>query len=205
MHEIVYKVIRFIKFLKKKNDMKKRVFIIHGWGGGPEGACLPWLKIKLEENGFEVFAPQMPNTDEPVPKEWVKYISELVGIPNEQTFFVGHSIGCQAIMRYLQTINQKVGGVVFIAGWFILENLELEEIEIAKPWVKNNIYFKKLRKISQNYVEIISDNDPFGGFEKNKKMFSEKLGAKIIVLNNAGHIEDSELSVALEELLRIAK
>lgn len=186
--------------------MKKRFFIIHGWGGGPEGACLLWIKNELEKIGYEVIAPQMPNTDEPTVEEWVNHLSEIVGTLDEQTFFVGHSIGCQAIMRYLQTIDQKIGGAVFIAGWFVLENLETEEIEIAKPWVNSNtINFEKLRKISQNYVEIISDNDPFGGFEENKKIFSEKLDAKIIVLNNAGHIEDPELPVALEELLRISK
>ena len=166
---------------------------------------MPWLKIKLEEKGFEVFAPQMPNTNEPVVEEWIRYISELVSVPNEKTYFIGHSIGCQAIIRYLQTIDQKIGGAIFIAGWFILENLDSEEIEIAKPWVKNNINFEKLRKISQNYVEIISDNDPFDCFEENKKIFSEKLGAKVIVLNKAEHIENSELPVALEELLKITK
>ena len=185
--------------------MKKRVFIIHGWGGGPEGACLPWLKNKLEKIGYEVLAPQMPNTDEPVIEEWINHISEIVGTPDEETYFVGHSIGCQAIMRYLQTMDHKIGGAVFIAGWFVLENLEPEEIEIAALWTQNNIDFEKLRKISQNYAEIISDNDPFGGFKENKKIFSEKLGAKIIVLNNAGHIENAELPVALEELIRIAK
>ncbi|HOW60283.1 MAG TPA: alpha/beta hydrolase [Candidatus Moranbacteria bacterium] len=185
--------------------MKKRVFIIHGWGGGPEGACLPWLKNELEKIGYEVVAPQMPNTDEPAVEEWINHISEIVGTPDEETYFVGHSIGCQAIMRYLQTMDHKIGGAVFIAGWFVLENLEPEEIEIAAPWTQNNIDFEKLRKISQNYAEIISDNDPFGGFKENKKIFSEKLGAKIIVLNNAGHIENAELPVALEELIRIAK
>jgi len=186
--------------------MKKRVFIIHGWGGGPEGACLPWLKTKLEEKGFEVVASQMPNTAVPIIKDWVNYISKLVGTPDEQTYFVGHSIGCQAIMRYLQTIDKKVGGALFIAGWFMLENLESEDIEIAKPWVeKSTINFEKLKRVSKNYVEIISDNDPFGGFEENRKIFLEKLGAKVIILNNAGHIEDYELPTALEELLKIAR
>jgi predicted alpha/beta hydrolase family esterase len=186
--------------------MKKRVFIIHGWGGGPEGGCLPWLKIKLEEKSFEVIATQMPNADEPVIEEWVNYISELVGMPDKETYFLGHSIGCQAIMRYLQTIDHKIGGAVFLAGWFVLENLEPEEIPIAAPWVdRSTINFQKLKEVSGNYVEIISDNDPFGGFEENKKIFLEELGAKIIVLNNAGHIEDAKLPVALEELLRISK
>lgn len=185
--------------------MKRRVFIIHGWGGGPEGGCFPWLKNKLEEKGFEVIAPQMPNTEFPVIEKWAKYLSELVGGPDENTYFVGHSIGCQAIMRYLQTIDRKVGGAVFIADWFVLENLDEEEFEIAKPWLENPIDFEKLRKFSDNYVEIISDNDPYGGFEENRKIFSEKLGAKIIVLNNAGHVEQPKLPAVLEELLIIAK
>jgi uncharacterized protein len=106
-------------------------------------------------------------------------------------------------MRYLQTIDQKVGGAIFVAGWFVLENLEYEESEvIAKPWVDSStIDFEKLKKVTSNYIEIISDNDFYGGFEENKKIFSEKLGTKIIELHNVGHIEQSELPIALEELL----
>lgn len=185
--------------------MKKRVFIIHGWGGTSDSNCFPWLKNELEKHDFEVVVPQMPNTDFPVAKEWIDYLSELVGTPDENTYFVGHSIGCQTIMKYLQTIDQKIGGAIFIAGWFMLENLEPEEILVITSWLEKAIDFEKLKKISQNYIEIISDNDPFGGFEENKKIFSENLGAKIIVLNNAGHIENPELPIALEELLRISK
>jgi len=77
--------------------MKKRVFIIHGWGGSPEGGCLPWLKSELEKNNFEVLAPQMPNTEEPKIEEWVSYLSEFVGEIDENTCFVGHSIGCRLV------------------------------------------------------------------------------------------------------------
>ncbi len=187
--------------------MKKRIFIIHGWGGDPNSNWLPWLKNELKKYNFEVTVPQMPNTMRPTIAEWVDNLAKLVGTPDEQTYFVGHSIGCQTIMRYLQTIDQKIGGAIFVAGWFVLENLESEEIaQIAMPWIDSNtIDLKKLKKISQNYVEIISDNDPYGGFEENKKIFFEKLDAKIIILNNAGHILDTKLPVALEELLRISR
>ena len=185
--------------------MKKRVFIIHGWGGTPDSIWFPWLKIKLEKNDFEVIVPQMPNTDFPVAKEWITYLSKIVIESDENTYFVGHSIGCQAIMKYLQTIDQKIGGAIFVAGWFMLENLEPEEILVVTSWFESAINFEKLKRNSQNYVEIISDNDPVGGFKENKKIFSENLGAKIIVLNNAGHIEDPELPIALKELLRISR
>jgi len=184
--------------------MKKRVYIIHGWGFNADEKWYPWLKRELEAKGFDVFAPQMPNTNEPVIEEWVTYLAKLVGTPDKQTYFMGHSIGCQAIMRYLQTIDTKIGGAVFIAGWVVLHNLEDEEIPIAKPWIETPLDFEKLKTLTKNYSLIISDNDPFGRFEENEVAF-EKLGAKIIVLKNAGHIEDAELPVALEKILKYSK
>ncbi|KKU54031.1 MAG: hypothetical protein UX75_C0029G0017 [Candidatus Moranbacteria bacterium GW2011_GWE2_47_10] len=184
--------------------MKKRVFIIHGWGGSPEGGCLPWLKSKLEKNNFEVIAPQMPNTEEPKIREWVPHLSKLVGSVDENTFFVGHSIGCQAIMRYLEKTGGKTGGALYLAGWFVLENLPEEEIEIAREWTETPIDLEKVKDATKNHVLIISDNDPFGGFEKNKEMFS-RLGAKIIILPGAEHIENLELPVALEEIIDLTK
>lgn len=146
----------------------------------------------------------MPNTEEPIIEEWIKYMHEIVGAPDENTYFIGHSIGCQAIMRYLQTVEQKVGGTVFIAGWFVLYNLDEEEIKIAKPWIETPIDFEKVKSVSKKHSLIISDNDPFGGFEGNIENF-KKLNVKINILSDAGHIEDAELPIALEEILRISK
>jgi len=38
--------------------MKKAV-LIHGWEGYPEEGWRPWLKEKLEANGFQVFVPAL--------------------------------------------------------------------------------------------------------------------------------------------------
>ncbi len=86
---------------------KKRIFIIHGWDGNPNEAWLGWLQDELKKKNIEVFAPQMPNTHKPKIKEWVSFLFDLVGEPDEQTFFIGHSIGCQTIMRYLEKIFPK--------------------------------------------------------------------------------------------------
>src|SRR3989344_2952524 len=99
--------------------MNKRVFVIHGWGGGPEEGWFPLLKNELQGHGLEVIVPAMPNTDNPKIEEWVSSLAKMVGQPDENTFFVGHSIGCQAILRYIESINKKVGGAVFVAGWFV--------------------------------------------------------------------------------------
>lgn len=190
--------------------MKKRVFIIHGWEGNPEEGWFPWLKKELEQKGFEVFAPVMPNTDEPKIEEWVPFIVNLVGEPDEDTYFVGHSIGCQAIMRYLETLgNKKIGGIIFVAGWFHLVNLEgPEEEKIAKPWVENKINLEKVKNTSDNFIAIFSDNDDWVPLS-DKDIFAKELNAKIIVEKNKGHFCEAsglkELPIVLDSILRMSK
>ncbi len=194
----------------------KRVFIIHGWDGNPEEAWIVWLKKKLSEKGFEVFAPAMPNTDEPVIEEWVNFLENLVGEPDENTYFVGGSIGCQTILRYLEKIKgKKVGGVVFVAGWFNLSEFTFKEEPadeeeariIAKPWLENPIDIKQIRKSTKNIVAIFSDNDPYVSIS-DKDIFHEKLGAKIIIESKKGHFRDidgvKELPSVFDSLLKMA-
>lgn len=188
---------------------QKRVYIIHGWDEHPKDCWLPWLKNELGNKRFEVSIPAMPNTEEPKIEEWVSHLLSLAPDPDENTYFVGHSIGCQAILRYLEKLdNKKIGGVVFVAGWFTLTNLETEEErKIADPWLKTPIDFEKVKNAAGNIIAIFSDNDPFVPLEENKKLFSEKLSAKIIIENNKGHFtgEDGifELPIVLRELEKL--
>lgn len=189
----------------------KRVFIIHQWMAGADGDWRPWLKSELEKNGYEVFVPDMPDIDTPVIEKWVSHLEKIVGVPDKDAYFVGHSIGCQAIMRYLEKLpdNEKVGGAIFVAGWFKLENLEDDETrETAKPWIETPVNFEKIKTVLPKSTLIISDNDPYNAFEENKQRFTE-IGSEIIVLHGVGHIttEDgfSELPVVLEELLKMAQ
>jgi hypothetical protein len=191
----------------------KRVIVVHQWMAGAEGDWRPWLKTELEKSGYQVSVPQMPDIDTPVIEKWVGHLAEVVGRPDKETYFIGHSIGCQAIMRYLETYpfkpGETVGGAIFVAGWFDLKNLEDGETEaIAKPWIETPIDLEKVRTVLPESTLIISDNDPYGAFEENKKKFGE-LDSKIIVLKGAGHItaEDgfTELPVILSELQNLQR
>ncbi len=186
----------------------KRIFIVHRWEGEIDTDWYPWLKTELEKSGHQVFILKMPNSSVPTIENWVTYIAEKVGEPDSDTYFIGHSIGCQAILRYLDSCDfdsgAHVGGAVFVSGWFKLENLEDEETkEVAKPWMEEPIDLDKVKAVLPRSTLIISDNDPYGAFELNKKKFKE-IGSKIIVLHNAGHITAyngySKLPEALSEL-----
>ena len=169
---------------------------------GADGDWRPWLKSELQKLGYEVLVPEMPDIDTPVIESWVNKIAEVVGKPDTNTYFVGHSIGCQAILRYLEKIDTPIGGAVFVAGWFNLKNLESPEVEeIAKPWIETPINLEKVKTVLPKSTLIISDNDPFGCFEENKEKFTE-LGSKIVVMHNARHISAEDGFVELPEILK---
>ena len=185
----------------------KRIFIIHGWEGNHESDWLPWLKSELEKLGHKVFTPDMPKTNRPTIEAWVGHLRELVGTPDKNTYFIGGSIGCQTILRYLETVSTPVGGAIFIAGWFDLKNMESkEEEDIAEPWIKTPIDIAKVKRVLPKSILIISDNDPFGAVEENKKKFAE-LGSKILLMRGAGHISGdygyTKLPEALEEFKKL--
>lgn len=189
--------------------MKKRVFIIHGWGGYPEENWLPWLKKELEAGGFEVSVPQMPDAGNPKIEKWIPKLAEVVGVVDENTYFVGHSMGCQAIARYLESLldGVRIGGAVFVAGFFKrLTGIEESDKEVERHWLTTPINLEKIKEHLTQSVAIFSDNDPFVPLD-NQDDFRDKLGSKIIVEHNKGHFNTkagvTKLPVVLEELLKM--
>ena len=188
---------------------KKRVFIIHGWGGSPDKPLHKWLKSELEKNGFEVVVPEMPNSEEPEIEVWVSNLKEIVGAPDRNTILVGHSIGCQTILRYLEKLHpaSKVGGVVFIAPWLTLSNLESdEERRVAEPWLNTPIKETDLIKYALKITAIFSDNDPYVPSE-NIELFKKRFNAEIIIEHEKGHFAADDgvekLESALNAILKV--
>lgn len=182
--------------------MKKRAYIIHGWGGNPTEAWFPWLANQLEQKGFEVVVPQMPDPEEPKIGAWVSTLADCVGKPDEHTILVGHSIGCPTILRYLEGLpkDAKVGHCVFVAGWFTLKGLESEEEwAIAKPWLETPINEAKVRSACKSFTAFFSDNDPFVPLE-NVEAFEKRLQATTVVLHNRGHFGSNDDTKAFPEL-----
>jgi predicted alpha/beta hydrolase family esterase len=191
--------------------MTKRAFIIHGWEGYPEEGWFPWLKKELENKGYQVQVPAMPNSENPKIDEWVPFLSELVQDPDKETFFVGHSIGCQTILRYLESLEKdtKIGGVVFVAGWINLMNLsDPEEEMIAKPWLETPIEWDNIVKHTNKFVAIFSDNDQFVPIG-DSEIFKKRLGAAVFIEHEKGHFKGEDnitnIPLVLEELLKMTK
>lgn len=185
----------------------KRVFIVHGWGGHPGENWFPWLKHELENRGFEVHIPQLPDADYPRIAHWVSTLTQAVGTLDNHTYFVGHSLGCQTILRYLENMDGKAGGAVFIAGFVLpLKGLDAEETETFKSWASTPLDLAKVRQHLGKSVAIFSDNDQWVQVE-NAAEYEKHLGSKIIIEHEKGHYNEKagflELPLALQELLKV--
>lgn len=192
----------------------KKVVIVHGWDGSPEDSWYPWLKAELEKEGFEVIAPQLPNPGSPRINTWVPALAAAVGTADEQTYLVGHSMGCETIARYVEGLpeGQKVGGAIFVAGFFErLTDIGDDENsrETERDWLDTKPDFAKVRAHLGKSVAIFSDDDPFVPLE-NQDDFRDGLGSEIIIEHAKGHFNlrrdhTKELPLVLEKVLEISQ
>ncbi|MDD5415479.1 MAG: alpha/beta fold hydrolase [Candidatus Daviesbacteria bacterium] len=180
--------------------MNKRVIIVHGWGGSSQNGWISWARKKLEKR-YEVLVPDLPDTNYPKIEKWVPYLAQLMSEVRESDILIGHSMGCQTIMRFLQDLpeGQKVGRVILVAGFgSFLKGLTEAEWQVARSWIDTPLDLNKVRDKADSFVAVFSDNDPFVPLEENRKIFETKLGARIIIEKGQGHFNKNTLPILLD-------
>lgn len=169
-----------------------KIYIVHCWSGKKEDGWYPWLDNKISDNNNQVIRFDMPDTDYPKIDVWVNELDKYVDNLDENTYFVGHSIGCQTIMRYLEKQDKKIGGILFVTPWLDLLPKAVSDEEsnnIAYPWLNTKIDFEKIKSLTNNITCIFSDNDYFVPIEQEKE-FRKKLSARTIIIKGKGHMSD---------------
>ena len=176
--------------------MTTRIFIVHGWEDSPHNGWVPWLKTERTTLGHEVHALSMPSPESPQIDTGVNFLRHAVGQPDKQTIFIGHSIGGQAILRYLmaQPATVQVGGVVQVAAWVTLKAAALSDdnsIEVATPWLQRPLDWAAIKSRVNRVAAIVSDDDQFVPLA-DADIFKRELGAKIIIEHRKGHISGAD-------------
>ena len=60
----------------------------------------------------------MPNPERPTVSSWQFALDQVIGKPDENTFLVGHSLGCITLLHFLSRQQpEKIGGLVLAAGF----------------------------------------------------------------------------------------
>ncbi len=179
----------------------KKVFIVHGLQGSPNGGWRPWLMSELENNEIYACALPMPRSEAPIVLEWVEEITRVVDMnPNDEICLVGHSLGVPAILRYLEDDDsRKISKVVLVSG-----PSEKNGNPKIENFLETPFNFEMIKnKVDQFYI-IHGVNDPVVPFA-NAETLATELGGKLIPIENGGHLNGSsgwrQLPQALEVLI----
>lgn len=161
----------------------KRAIIVHCWDGYPEYCWYQNAKKDLEQKGYYVQIPLMPETSLPKLNLWLPKLIEVIGKPDDELILIGHSSGCITIMRYLEQLRAdvQIAGAIFVAGF--TTDLGFDEL---KNFFTTPIEFEKIKTKAKKFVAINSDNDPYVPLEY-ADILEEKLGAEKIIMHNMKH------------------
>jgi len=140
---------------------------------------MPWLKKQLEERGWQVEKPQMPNPWEPVYDDYKKEFEKIDF--DENTVLVGHSRGCAFLVRWLGDTKKRVRKLILVAPWKISE----EGNEFKKIFYNFNID-KTIKNRVNKIIMFTSDNEEEDG-KKSLQIYHKLLGGKVIELIGHGH------------------
>ncbi|MEK9181811.1 MAG: alpha/beta hydrolase [Patescibacteria group bacterium] len=164
--------------------MKSNIFIFHGTGGYPEENWFPWIKKELEAKKYTVFVPKFPTPEGQSLEAWLKVLENYKEYINENTIFIGHSLGCMFILRILEKLSHKIKGVFLIAGMVGIKPI----LNYTTDYSFGGFDFDwdKVKNKSKNFVVFHSNNDPYVCLA-NGEQLAKELGVELSFIPNAGH------------------
>jgi len=166
------------------------IYIIHGYTASSKSNWFPWIKEQLETKGIKTYIPNLPNSHNPYLSEWIQYLTETASDIDENTIFVGHSLGCITCIRFLLNKNIKIKGAIFVSG-FIDENPMDDKLEGLQSFVSDDINIEKLKDLVPIRIAITSTNDDIVPSDATKKM-ALRIDAKLIELDYGKHFIDRD-------------
>ena len=163
--------------------------IIHGSYGCPFENWFPWLYQELSAQGKNVLVPQMPcGEDVQNYDNWAKVMDSYKNLIDENTVFVGHSLSPAFIVDYLICNKMKVKQVVFAAPFYGLIDIPEFDAVNAPFFFEKNL--ELIKDLVSNRICFISKTDPYVP-NKLSNDFAQAIGAKTIMVDNAGHFNKS--------------
>lgn len=189
--------------------MKGKVFILHGCPSDVEKAMnpetrtydkhwIPYVKEKLQLEGYEVITPLMPTPWYPdyhaFKKEFERTRVSALDV------LVGHSCGAAFLVRWLGDTKQRVAKLILVAPWKIPD--------LGDALRKEYYGYEIDRDIAARVgsITIFTSDDEEEGGRKSARIFHDALGGSVIDLPKHGHYTMKDMGTTeFPELLKVIK
>lgn len=165
------------------------VFIIHGTYGHPKENWFPWLQSEIGRIGYDAYVPQFPTPENQTVDAWMEALKKYERFIDEETIFVGHSLGCAFILNLLEIINHPIKAVFLVGGYFGPAN-HPEFSKLNDGFADKKFNWKKIKGRCEKFYILSSDNDHYIPLDRGIDL-AEKLGAEFIIIKNGGHINEA--------------
>ena len=147
----------------------------------------------LLENKFEIFYPQMPCSENAKYKFWKIVFENILKSANEETIFVGHSLGASFLLQYFS--EKQIGN-------FPQLHLVAPAFNINSGGFKHSNNFSKTKKQFKEIFIYHSQDDEIVPFEDSEKITNLLPEATFIKYKNRNHFFD-ERSPEIEKFLKM--
>jgi predicted alpha/beta hydrolase family esterase len=175
----------------------KTAAIFHSAGSRGDSFWYPYAKRALECQGYDVFAPDLPDADAPTLAAWLAVALE--GKYTDESILIGHSAGCPLILALLERLETPVQQAVLVAGFARANKY------VPMAMLKDKYDWELIRRNVKELIFINSDNDPFGCDDEMGRYMFDQLGGTFIVRHGEGHMGSDSYNQPYKEFPLLAR
>jgi uncharacterized protein len=174
----------------------KTAYIFYSIEGHQGENWFPWLKEELEKKEYTVIIPHLPHSDNPLFIEWAE---EMNNYPiDEETIFIGHSLGAPFILALLE--QHKVRAAYLVSGF--ISTLDNKYGKKMISFTERSFDWDAIKRNCKFFRVIHSDNDPYVPLERAEEV-AKKLHTQVYIIPGAGHFNTEAGFTEFPQLLEL--
>ena len=180
----------------------KNYLVVHGSFGSPFGNWFSWFYKMVSQNDNQVLVPQFPvGVDYQNYNNWSSLLDNYrdLGLINEGTVFIGHSIGAIFIVRYIIERNINAAKLILTAGFNNYVGVGGDYDKVNESFFIADI--SPIRGLVKEIICIRSNNDPYVSQEALTN-FAQEIATKEVVIENGGHLNSESGYESFEKILK---
>lgn len=196
-------IVDVMKQFYGENKEVKRAVLFHGTSSDPTHHWQPWLKKELEQQGYQVYAPLLPDNDRPNRRTYEAFLRKS-GWDFADNILVGHSSGATTVLNLLLADwFPKVKAVVLV-GTFLNEKLTKNLGEFPDG-LFDDLFLEgydpeRLKQKAGAFYFVHGSNDPYCDIQ-DAKVLCEQVGGTFMEIENGHHLGGTSGITELPELI----
>jgi len=167
----------------------KKILILHGWDDNSKSYWIPQLKKLLQNKGFNIICPDLPNSHKPILKDWLKKAKKAYGSFGKSDTIIAYSSGFTLALQLLAEFSEtkKIKRLIGLAPF----DSVLTDDKLTTDLYSIPIDYNQIRNKAEYFNLIASDNDPYIPLDKYPRRIKKELNAEMEIIH-AGLINKSE-------------